>query len=142
MTIKSYLLGPGTLELGAAPLVVSSQMRSVVIKATEKVTQSEAIPVLSGEELAGDESVSYDWAAVLTFLQDLSDAGSLDWSWTNRGTEQPFRFVPSTAEGRECTGTLVPVPLDLGGAVDKTKRPESSTTWRIKGTPTLGPVGP
>jgi hypothetical protein len=140
MAIKSYLLGPGVMELGAAPLVVSSQMRSVTIKATEKVTQSEAIPVLSGEELEGDESTTYEWTAVLTFLQDLTADGSLDWSWENRGTEQPFRFVPSTAVGREVTGTLVPVPLDLGGAVDKTKRPESSTTWRIKGTPVLGTV--
>lgn len=142
MTIKSYLLGPGTLELGAVPLVVSSQMRSVTIKATEKVTQSEAIPVLSGEELEGDESVAYDWTAVLTFLQDLEANGSLDWSWTNKGTEQPFRFVPSTTEGRQCSGVLVPVPLDLGGAVDKTKRPESTTTWRIKGTPVLEAVAP
>lgn len=140
MTIKSYLLGPGTLELGAAPLVVSAQMRAVTIKATEKVTKSEAIPVLSGEELDGDETVAYDWTAVLTFLQDLEADGSLDWSWENKGTEQPFTFVPSTAEGRQCTGILVPVPLDLGGTVDKTKRPESTTTWRIKGDPVLGPV--
>lgn len=140
MPIKSYLLGPGTLELGSAPLVVSSQMRAVTIRATERVTQAESIPVLSGEELEGDEAVDYDWTALLTFLQDLEADGSLDWSWENKGTTQPFRFVPSTAEGRQCSGFLVPVPLDLGGAVDKTARPESATTWRIKGTPVLGPA--
>lgn len=140
MPIKSYLLGPGELELGSAPLDASSQMRQVVVKAAEKVTTSEPIPVLSGEELAGDEDVSYDWTIVLTFLQDVSDNGTLDWSWENKGTPQAFKFTPSTTEGRACTGILVPVPLDLGGTVDKTKRPESTATWRIKGTPVLGPA--
>lgn len=140
MTIHSYLLGPGELELGAVPLDASSQMRQVLVKATEKVTTSEDIPVLSGETLEGTESVDYDWTITLTFLQDVSDNGTLDWSWENKGTSQAFKFTPSTAEGRACTGTLVPVPLDLGGTIDKTKRPESTTTWRIKGSPVLGPA--
>lgn len=140
MAIKSYLLGPGVLELGSAPLDASSQMRQVIVRAAEKVTTSEDIPVLSGETLDGTESVDYDWTIVLTFLQDVTDNGTLDWSWENKGTSQPFTFVPSTTEGRQCTGVLVPVPLDLGGTIDKTKRPESATTWRIKGTPVLGPA--
>jgi hypothetical protein len=142
MTIKSYLLGPGTFELGAVPLVVSSQVRSLVIRAAEKVTTSDAIPVLSGEELEGDETTEYTFTAVGKFLQDIELAGVVDWSWANKGTEQPFRFVPSTALDRECSGILVPVPLDFGGEVDKTKRAESDFTWRIKGTPDLGDATP
>lgn len=140
MPIKSYLLGPGELELGSVPLDASAQMRQVIVRAAEKVTTSDPIPVLSGEELDGDESVDYEWIIVMTFLQDLSENGTLDWSWENKGTAQPFTFTPSTSEGRVCSGILVPVPLELGGTVDKTKRPESATTWRIKGTPVLGPA--
>ena len=142
MAIKSYKLGPGTLTLGAGGtlLAVSSQVRSTTIKAAEKVEKSDAIPVLSGEELAGSESTSYEWTITGTFLQDITLAGVVDWSWTNKGTEQAFLFVPSTTLARKATGLLIPAPLDFGGDVDLTKRAESTFTWRVVATPVLAAV--
>jgi len=144
MAVKSYKMGPGTLELGADPadLDVSAQVRSLTVKAAEKVERTEAIPVLSGDELAAEESTTYEWTATGTVIQDITADGLTDWSWENKGLPMAFRFIPSTAAGRECTGVLFPVPIDFGGDVDKTKRPEAAITWRIQGEPVLGTVVP
>lgn len=142
MAIKSYKLGPGTFNLGVGGTLhtASAQVRSMTIKAAEKVDKSDPIPVLSGEELEGDESVTYDWTISGTVLQDIDEDGLTDWSWTHKGTSQPFEFIPSTAEGRKATGNLVPVPIDFGGDVDKTKRAEAPITWRLPDEPVLGTV--
>ncbi len=142
MPVKSYKMGPGTLNLGAAAdlLDVSAQVRACTVKAAEKVERTDPIPVLSGEELAGDESTSYDWTITGNLIQDIDAAGVVDWSWTHAGEPMAFEFIPSTAAGRKVTGTLVPVFLDFGGDVDLTKRPESAFTWRLTGTPTLSAV--
>lgn len=136
--IKTVNLGPGTLTLGAGPLAVEGQLRNCRVEAAENVTTTEAIPVLSGEELAGSERVSFNWTLAGTLLQDLDAAGVIDWSWTNKGTEQPFTFVPNTAEGREVSGICKPVPITIGGEVTGTAANpgaplQSDFTWRCKG---------
>jgi hypothetical protein len=141
MSISSRKLGPGQLELGAVPLEVNAQLTSCKVTPSESVTSGDAIKVLSGEQLDGDESATYNFVLEGTFLQDDPGVASVvDWSWDNMGTEQPFRFVPSDAGGREVSGTLTPVPLTIGGdEVDA--RMTSDFTWRIQGTPDMGPVG-
>jgi hypothetical protein len=138
MAVKSFKMGPGLFTLGTGPLAVQSQVRALTVKAAERVERTDAIPVLSGEELEAEESVSFDWSLVGTILQDLDAAGVIDYSWTNKGTEVPFTFVPSTAEGRQVTGFTYPIPLDVGGDVDRTKSPEAGFTWRVKADPILG----
>lgn len=142
MAIKSYKLGPGSLTLGAGLLQINAQVRSMKVSASEKVTSTDPIPVLSGEELAGDEDVDYDYLLVGNVIQDIEVDGLTDWSWDNKGTPQPFEFIPSTETGRKATGTVVPVPLEFGGDVDLTKRPEAPVSWRIVGEPVLGTVVP
>ena len=46
------------------------------------------------------------------------------------------------AHDRKVTGTVVPVPLDFGGDVDGTSRPEAAISWRFTADPVLGVVGP
>jgi len=142
MPISSRKLGPGQLELGAAPLEVNAQLTGCKVTPSETVNSTDAVKVLSGEQLDGDESATYSYVLEGSFLQDDPGAASVvDWSWTNAGTEQPFRFVPSDAGGREVSGTLTPVPLTIGGdEVDA--RMSSDFTWRIKGTPDMGVAGP
>lgn len=144
MPVKSYVLGPGTLELGTNPdnLDVSAQVRSMLVRAAERVTRVEPIPVLSGEELAGTESVAHDFTLVGNVIQDPTVGGMVDFTWTNRGVPVFLRFVPSTTQGREVTGIVVPVPLDFGGDVDRTTRPEAAITWRFTEDPDLGSVTP
>lgn len=134
MPIDTYKLGPGTLTLGAGALAVQQQLLGCKIVPTESVNRSDARKVLSGEELAGDETATYTYTLQGTFLQTLLDGGVLDWSWTNEGTEQAFVFTPSTAAGATFTGTLVPVPLQVGGD-EIEARPEADFTWRIVGKP-------
>lgn len=136
MPIKARKLGPGQLELGAGAMEVNAQLKACKVTPTESVETTDSIKVLSGEVLEGDESATYAFALEGTFLQDqdAAVAGVVDWSWTNMGTEQAFRFVPSDAGGREVNGTLVPVPLTIGGDEVDTYM-TSDFTWRIKGTP-------
>lgn len=136
-------LGPGSLTLGAGALEVSAQLTACKVTPSESVTSTEAVKVLSGEQLDGDESATYAFVLEGSFLQDDPGATSVvDWSWDNMGTEQPFSFVPSTAGGREVAGILTPVPATIGGDEVDGARMSSDFTWRIKGTPDMGPVGP
>jgi hypothetical protein len=142
MTIKTYDLGPGTLTLGTADtaLAVSSQVRSCKVKASENVTTREAIPVLSGEEIAETSSETFSFTLEGKFLQDLEAGGVVDWSWLNKGTAQAFSFVPSTAKGREVEGFVKPVPLDIGGDVVKPGAgdpPDADFVWRCVGEPSF-----
>lgn len=150
MAIKTMHLGPGTLKLGAGALAVEGQITNCRVQAAENVTTGNNIPVLSGEELEGSERVRFNWTLSGSLLQDLDAAGVVDWSWTNKGTDQPFEFVPNTAEGRAVTGICKPIPITIGGAVTGTAGnpgdPASSDfTWRCKGgddEPVFGAVTP
>ena len=71
-----------------------------------------------------------------TLVQDLTEAGMFDYTWTNKGDEVPFSFVPSTAAGREVTGVCRIAPLNMGG--DVKKKNTTDFTWAIIGDPVLG----
>ena len=139
MPINTTKLGPGTLTLGAGAMEVNAQLTACSVVPSENVTTTDSIKVLSGEELAGDDSASYTFTLEGTFLQDLGAVASVvDWSWSNMGTEQPFTFTPNTAAAVEVSGTLTPVPLRVGGDEVDAGPMASDFTWRIKGTPDLG----
>lgn len=140
MAIETYKLGPGTLTLGAGPLQVAGQITNARVDWSESVSGGrDPIPVLSGEELAGEDgNPSYNAVLAGTLLQDLAAAGVIAWSWTNKGTEQAFTFVPNTVEARQVQGILVPVPLTIGGDVKVENT--SDFSWRIIGDPDFEPV--
>lgn len=141
MPIQSDVLGPGLLSLGSGPLDVSAQLTSCRVNVSENVTSGDAVKVLSGEELEADESVDFTFALEGNLLQDLQALGVVDWSWTNKGTEQPFTFVPNNTRARQVSGVLKPVPLSIGGD-EVERRMASDFTWRIVGTPIFGNVAP
>ena len=140
MATESYKVGPGTLELGSGPLAVSGQFSEVTINPSESVKSSDDIDLLDGTTLDGDEIASYSFTLTGTLVQDLSAAGVIAWSWSNKGTEQAFSFVPNTVEDREVSGLLVPVPITIGGAAKATAT--AQITWRIVGDPTFGDATP
>lgn len=138
MAIKVYDLGPGTLKLGAANLEINAQLRNCRIEATENVATTDSKPVLSGEELAGSDRVTFTYTLAGTLLQDLTAAGIIDWSWLNKGTWNVFTFIPSTAAARQVKGSVAVVPITIGGEITGTpgKRgdnPTSDFSWRAKG---------
>ena len=134
MAIKSNVMGPGTFSIGSVgtPLDLTAQVTSLTVEFSEEVEDS--IATLSGETLGG----AADYPATLTgtLVQDLTEAGMFDYTWTNKGDEVPFSFVPSTAAGREVTGICRIAPLNLGG--DVKKKNTTDFTWAIIGDPVLG----
>jgi len=134
MPIVTEKLGPGTLHLGTGPLAVEQQLTGCKIVPAENVTTEDAVAVLSGEEVPEETTESYTFTLEGEFLQSLLAAGVVAWSWTNKGTSQAFTFEPNDG-GASFTGTLKPVPLQVGGD-EVNKRMTASFTWRIVGEPT------
>lgn len=129
MAIQSYKMGPGTLKFDTGlSQVVSAQVASCEVECEENVDTSDAVDVLTGERLEGDETITFTWTLSATVIQDLASAGFVTWSWTNAGQAKGFEFVPSTAVGRKVTGTVMVVPIKIGGQ-SKT-RPKSDLSWR------------
>lgn len=135
MTIKSTPLGPGTLVIGPAgtPLDISCQMQNARID-WEKET-ADQVTMLCGDVKAG--VTTYTASLTGTLDQDLEDpAGIVFYSWTNKGTTQPFVFVPNTAAGATVTGELIIDPISVGGdegGQDMT----SEIEWTCVGEPDL-----
>lgn len=133
MPILTEKLGPGTLTLGSGPLAVEQQLTGCKLVPAENVKTQDALSVLSGDELPEESTETYTWTLQGEFLQTLVAAGVVAWSWANRGTEQPFTFEPN-AGGSSFTGTVKPVPLQVGGDEAKA-RMLASFTWRLVGDP-------
>ena len=137
MTTSTYKVGPGVLTLGDGPLAVEAQFSNVVVQAAENVASTDDLDLLDGSTLDGDANASYDWTMTGNVVQDdLADSGLVAWSWDNKGTDQPFVYIPRSDLERGITGTLVPVPISVGG--DAKVRATSTITWRIVGDPVLG----
>ncbi len=137
MAIKTYDLGPGTLTLGVGALQVAAQLTNCRVEASEQVTAVASVPVLSGEELTGDDRVAFTWTLAGNLFQTLDTGEVVAWSWANKGTPQDFAFVPSTAEGASVEGITYPVPITIGGDVTGTaasrgEKPRSDFSWRCK----------
>lgn len=143
MTINSTKLGPGVLTFGTGTvLTASAQVKSATVQVTENVTSTEAVPVLSGETLAQQDTATYTYALAASFLQDLGQtatAGIVAYSWANAGQTKPFTFTPSNAAAagsKTVSGNLRMVPLNIGGDVGPDPA-SSDVTFAIIGTPTL-----
>jgi hypothetical protein len=134
-TAQKTPLGPGTLILGdvGSPVDISCQVINAVI-AWDKDKDDDVV-VLCGETVAG--ATTYTATISGALFQDVEDpAGILYTSWTQKGTEIAFTFVPNTAAGTEAAGTLVLDPIDFGGDEAK-QNMQSDFEWSIVGEPTL-----
>lgn len=136
MTIKSTILGPGSLKLGetGSQREFAAQLTKCAIK-TNTDTQDD-VDTLSGETLEGEETYTYDITG--TLLQDFELDSLEDYCFTNRGLKLPFEFTPNNTAARLFTGILKVRPLDRGG--DVKKRNTSDFVFRIIGDYTPGEV--
>jgi hypothetical protein len=135
MPIKTYTMDQGLMSVGAAGTVMdmTAQVRNVTVEFSEDVGDDR--PTLSGDVLAG--KAKYPASVKGTVIQDLSDGGLVEYTWTNRGKVLPFTITPSTTEGRAITGMLRVSPLDVGGDAGE-EGPESDFEWSVIGDPVLG----
>ena len=134
MAVQSFTQGPGTFSVGSvgSPLDLTAQVTNLTVEFSEEVDDS--VPTLSGESLEGE--ATYPATLTGTLIQDLTDAGMFDYTWTNKGSIVPFTFTPSTAVGRSVTGQVRIAPLNLGG--DVKKKNTTDFTWTVIGDPVLG----
>ncbi|MEZ2371038.1 hypothetical protein [Arthrobacter sp. RCC_34] len=117
MPIKSDKLGPGRLTIGETGTVqeFGSQLRKCQLE--PDVDTEDPIPVLSGEELAGDDTIK---ANLTGSVLDSYDMQSLAvWAKKNTGKELPFEFVPneSTTNAYKIIGRVKIRPIGSGGDV-------------------------
>lgn len=138
MTIQSFKTINGSLTLGTGPLAVEGQVTACELIPSEKVKETDPIPVLSGEELAGDSESSVSFRLKFSVFQDLRSAGLVKYSYDNSGDEVAFAFAPTDAAAHDASfaGTVVVVPVKVGGKVSKSERAQSDCDWRVVGTPT------
>jgi hypothetical protein len=132
MTINSTKLGPGRLTLGPTGTTkeFGGQLRSC--KLEPSVDTTDPIPVLSGEELPGDDTYSYVLSG--TILDDYNLATSLAvWAETNKGDVLPFEFVPANAGTLQVSGSVKVQPIGIGG--DVKTRNENDFEFALVGDP-------
>lgn len=118
MTIKSQKLTKGLLTIGEAgtPQEWGGQVRAVSL--VPEYDQEDAIDVLSGEKMDGDETKTETLSG--TVLDDFSAVGSI-WVYCkeNEGTVQPFVWEPNSVDGTlRITGTVRVRQISLGGDVN------------------------
>lgn len=124
-------MGPGVLELGDDDTSFAQQMRSFTVMPAEEVDSEDDIEVLSGDTVEGEDTVSHSFNVKGKVLQDLSAAGFVAYTWTNKGLSVPFRFKPRNDVARQVTGTVRIVPVAIGG--DVKARMESDFDWKCTG---------
>lgn len=134
MAIRSHKLGPGSLVFGetGTEQEFASQLRSCSL--TPDVEEEDPIPVLSGEEIAGDED--YAWTISGTILDDYTMDSLAVWAHENKGTVLPFEFIPNAdADGAmSWKGTAKIRPIAHGG--DVKARNENDFEFKVIGEPT------
>lgn len=135
MAISSFKMGPGSLTFSAGAQVASAQVTKCAVECDESVKTTDAIPVLSGEELPRQDEATLAWKLTGAVIQDIQAAGLVSFTWDNAGAEVTFIFIPNTVEDRQVSGTVRIVPLSLGGDVNA--RNTSDLSWAIIGTPDL-----
>lgn len=132
MPVKSHLLGPGTLTIGKATAAREFAAEVTKCAIEPNVKADDNIPVLSGEEAAGDITESYN--LTFTFLQAYDKDDAVDWSYANKFAELPFVWTPLTDGTRSWSGVVRVMPVTIGG--DVKKRNTSDAEWPMIGSPT------
>ena len=131
-------LGPGTVSIGETGTEIdfSCQVTAAHVDWTEDAEDS--VTVLCGESVPG--SRTYESVFAGTLLQDLgATEGIVEFTWTHKGEQVPFKFVPSTAAGKQVTGELILTPLTVGGD-EAGANMTSDFEFPIVGDPILAPA--
>jgi hypothetical protein len=138
MPAKVVKLGPGLLSVGATGTPVDFTCQVSAARVEWAVDEGDDTVVLCGETVPGARTYSASLTA--TILSDLGltpGPGIVEYSWTNKGTQQPFKFTPNTAAAKMVSGTVIVDPISIGGD-EAGANMLSDFEWAIVGTPTIG----
>lgn len=118
--ISAAATASATVEatLTGVELDVEVQLKNLRVEWSENVASGDDAHFLDGTSEAGDETATYRHSVSGNVQQDDLQAGSfVRWSWANKGTEQPYRFVPRDDLETGIEGICVPTPVTIGGDV-------------------------
>jgi hypothetical protein len=134
---RSFKMDEGTLTVGPVGTEhdMSCQVANARVEWTENTTDTDAVPVLCGDELPADSIASYTAVLAGNVVQDLEALGTVAYSWTNMGEELEFTLQPRNDTARAVTGICRIVPITLGG--DVRVRNRSDFSWACVGYPQL-----
>lgn len=137
MPVRSDKLGPGVLTFGetASPSEWSSQITKCTVE--PKTDSEDPIPVLSGEEIDGDDTDTAELTG--TILQSYDLDSLLKWSHDFHGQTVTFRFQPNRDTALEVRGRVKIRRLSIGG--DVKTRNTSDFAFPIVGDYTLHTEG-
>ena len=136
MPARTVKLGPGKLTIGTTPNDFTCQVISARVE--WEVDEGDDVTVLCGETVKGARTYSASLSA--TILSDLGltpGTSIIEYSWTNKGTQAPFNFVPNTVAAKGVTGTVVIDPISVGGD-ESGQNMQSDFEFAIVGTPAIG----
>lgn len=137
MTIHKTTTGPGKFVIGETASLTTFDSQVLSITLEPDVSKGDSKTVLSGEVAPGDRTEA--WKLSGSLLSDFGAEGSLvEFCFTKRGTQQPFKFTPSTASGKEISGVLTIEAVAIGGDVGET--PEPDFEFDVVGEPILAAI--
>jgi hypothetical protein len=134
---KATKLGPGTLIIGETTTTLDLSCQLSAAKVEWDKDKEDNTEVLCGDSIAG--GVTYTAKLTGTVLLDLSATGMVSFTWTHKGEEHAFVFIPNDVEAQQVSGVLTVDPLDVGG--DEVKKNMSvDFEWDCVGEPVFEPV--
>jgi len=139
MAVNAQSLGAGVLTIGASTDIIQLASQVTEVELAPEVDRGDPIRVLSGESVNGDRTEN--WALSVTFLTDLGETTSVwEYLFENRGTIQPFTFVPNSSKGKQINGSLNVEAASLGGEAGATST--SEVEFSLVGEPTISAIAP
>jgi hypothetical protein len=127
-------LGPGTLTVGSTGAEVDASCQVNNARIAVSKDQGDSKTMLCGTVKPGATTYTYALSGNFDIDPENGDAGLFALSNVAKGTEVPFTFTPSTADGTTASGTLVIDPLDFG-ADDYGDYLNSDFEWSLVGDP-------
>lgn len=125
MSVPAHRLGPGILEFGASGTLISFAARARKVEIKHDVDEDDPVPVLSGDEIEGDETETYTIGG--SIFQDYSTSSPHAWAHKHAGQIVPWSFTPDADKALKYTGFVKVRRLDVGG--DVKARNETEFEW-------------
>lgn len=133
MAPKTTKLGPGILKIGATGTEIDVSCNLLGARIKCNVDQDDSVTYLCGDTEPGAMNFDSELTGKIAVDVKDGDASLFDLSWSAKGTEQAFTYVPFTGVV-SASGTLIITPLDLGADEAKATL-DSEFTWPLKGDP-------
>lgn len=130
MPLVDSRLGPGTLTIGTPGKDYSFQVASLTL--TPSVNSTDGVPTLAVPEPAPETQTDYSLDG--DAINDFEDPTGLSrYCYDNDGDEQPFVWVPITADGTSVGGDIVVRAFPIGGTPGEML--QTTFSWPCVGKP-------